>query len=68
MKLMNRQAELQDKIDVNAVNAWEPDTKLEIAMDALRTPPGDASIKTSGGEKAVWRYVDCCCKNQKYYY
>ncbi|WP_194852025.1 energy-dependent translational throttle protein EttA [Nonlabens antarcticus] len=49
-KLMNRQAELQDKID--AVNAWELDTKLEIAMDALRTPPGDASIANlSGGEK-----------------
>ncbi len=49
-KLMNRQAELQDKID--ALNAWELDTKLEIAMDALRTPPGDASIKNlSGGEK-----------------
>lgn len=38
-KLMNRQAELQDKID--ATNAWELDTKLEIAMDALRTPDGD---------------------------
>ncbi|AZQ44767.1 energy-dependent translational throttle protein EttA [Nonlabens ponticola] len=49
-KLMNRQAELQDKID--ALNAWELDTKLEIAMDALRTPPGDASIENlSGGEK-----------------
>ncbi|SCY17188.1 ATP-binding cassette protein, ChvD family [Nonlabens sp. Hel1_33_55] len=49
-KLMNRQAELQDKID--ASNAWELDTKLEIAMDALRTPPGDASIANlSGGEK-----------------
>jgi len=49
-KLMNRQAELQDKID--ASNAWELDTKLEIAMDALRTPSGDASIKNlSGGEK-----------------
>ncbi len=49
-KLMNRQAELQDKID--ALNAWELDTKLEIAMDALRTPPGEASIKNlSGGEK-----------------
>ncbi len=47
---MNRQAELQDKID--ASNAWELDTKLEIAMDALRTPPGDAEIKNlSGGEK-----------------
>ena len=49
-KLMNRQAELQDKID--ALNAWELDTQLEIAMDALRTPEGDAPIKNlSGGER-----------------
>ncbi len=49
-KLMAQQAELQDKID--AQNAWELDTKLEIAMDALRTPEGDALIKNlSGGER-----------------
>ena len=49
-KLMNRQAELQDKID--ATNAWELDTKLEIAMDALRTPDGDKKIGVlSGGER-----------------
>ena len=49
-KLMNRQAELQDKID--ASNAWELDTKLEIAMDALRTPDGDKKISVlSGGER-----------------
>ncbi|MEP1488449.1 MAG: energy-dependent translational throttle protein EttA [Algibacter sp.] len=49
-KLMNRQAELQDQID--ATNAWELDTKLEIAMDALRTPDGDKKIGVlSGGEK-----------------
>ena len=49
-KLMNRQAELQDKID--ALGAWEIDTKLEIAMDALRTPEGDTLIKNlSGGER-----------------
>jgi ATP-binding cassette ChvD family protein len=49
-KLMARQAELQDQID--ASNAWELDTKLEIAMDALRTPDGDAPIKNlSGGER-----------------
>ncbi len=48
-KLMAQQAVLQDKID--ASNAWELDTKLEIAMDALRTPDGDALIKNlSGGE------------------
>lgn len=49
-KLMSRQAELQDQID--AANAWELDTKLEIAMDALRTPDGDKKIGVlSGGEK-----------------
>jgi len=49
-KLMAQQAALQDKID--AQNAWELDTKLEIAMDALRTPDGDAPIKNlSGGER-----------------
>jgi sulfate-transporting ATPase len=49
-KLMNQQAELQDKID--ASNAWELDTKLEIAMDALRTPESDKLISVlSGGER-----------------
>ncbi|OSY88366.1 ABC transporter ATP-binding protein [Tenacibaculum holothuriorum] len=49
-KLMDRQAELQDQID--ASNAWELDTKLEIAMDALRTPDGDKKIGVlSGGER-----------------
>ncbi|MCB0475527.1 MAG: ABC-F family ATP-binding cassette domain-containing protein, partial [Flavobacteriaceae bacterium] len=49
-KLMARQAELQDKIDAH--NAWELDTKLEIAMDALRTPEPDTPIKVlSGGER-----------------
>ncbi len=49
-KLMDKQAELQDKID--ASNAWELDTKLEIAMDALRTPEPDTPIKVlSGGER-----------------
>ncbi len=49
-KLMNRQAELQDQID--ASDAWELDTKLEIAMDALRTPEPDTLISVlSGGER-----------------
>ena len=49
-KLMDKQAELQDKID--ASNAWELDTKLEIAMDALRTPDADKKIGVlSGGER-----------------
>lgn len=49
-KLMSRQSELQDQID--ASNAWDLDTKLEIAMDALRTPEGDKKISVlSGGER-----------------
>ena len=49
-KLMDRQAALQDQID--ATNAWEIDTKLEIAMDALRTPEADQKIGVlSGGER-----------------
>ncbi|MQP25880.1 energy-dependent translational throttle protein EttA [Flavobacterium sp. LMO8] len=49
-KLMDRQAELQDRID--ASGAWEIDNKLEIAMDALRTPDPETPISVlSGGEK-----------------
>lgn len=49
-KLMDRQAELQDQID--AAGAWEIDNKLEVAMDALRTPDADTPINVlSGGEK-----------------
>ncbi|MEO9892901.1 energy-dependent translational throttle protein EttA [Aurantibacter sp.] len=49
-KLMDKQAILQDKID--ASNAWELDTKLEIAMDALRTPEANKKIGVlSGGER-----------------
>ena len=49
-KLMDKQAVLQDKID--ASNAWELDTKLEIAMDALRTPDAEKKIEVlSGGER-----------------
>ncbi len=49
-KLIDRQAELQDKIE--AAGGWELDQKLERAMDALRTPEGDTPIKNlSGGER-----------------
>ena len=49
-QLMDRQAALQDEID--AVNAWELDTQLEIAMDALRTPAGHQKVSVlSGGER-----------------
>mgnify|MGYP003308839959 FL=1 len=49
-KLIDRQGELQDTID--SKGAWELDSKLERAMDALRTPDGDAMVKNlSGGER-----------------
>ena len=49
-KLMNRQAEVQDRLD--ASNAWDLDNTLERAMDALRCPDGDSPIKNlSGGER-----------------
>jgi ATP-binding cassette ChvD family protein len=49
-KLIERQGEVQEKLD--NLNAWELDSKLERAMDALRCPPEDALIKNlSGGEK-----------------
>src|SRR5215470_10225947 len=49
-KVLEEQGRLQDKID--AVNAWEIDSQLEIAMDALRCPPPEADVSTlSGGER-----------------
>src|ERR1700739_1022517 len=49
-KLLEEQARGQDAID--AANAWELDRTLEIAMDALRLPPGDAAVgHLSGGER-----------------
>ncbi|MGZ5440253.1 MAG: energy-dependent translational throttle protein EttA [Thermoanaerobaculia bacterium] len=49
-KLMDKQARVQDKLD--ASGAWDLDSKLEMAMDALRCPPGDTPIGVlSGGEK-----------------
>jgi len=49
-KLLAEQGELQDKID--AAGAWDLDRTFEIAMDALRLPPGDADVSTlSGGER-----------------
>ena len=49
-KLLDEQARLQDKID--AANAWDLDRTVEMAMDALRVPPGDMDVaKISGGER-----------------
>lgn len=49
-KLIERQGEVQEKLD--ALGAWDLDSRLEMAMDALRCPPGDTSVKVlSGGER-----------------
>ena len=49
-KLLEKQGNLQEKID--HLNAWDIDSKLEQAMDALRCPPGETSVKVlSGGER-----------------
>ena len=49
-KLLDQQARVQEKID--AINAWDIERKIEIAMDALRLPPADADVsKLSGGER-----------------
>ncbi len=49
-KLCERQGEVQEKLD--ALDAWDIDSRLEMAMDALRCPPGDTLVKVlSGGEK-----------------
>jgi len=49
-KLLERQGAVQEKLD--AVDAWDLDSRLEMAMDALRCPPGDTSVGVlSGGEK-----------------
>lgn len=48
--LLEKQGEVQEKLD--ALNAWDLDSRLEMAMDALRCPPGDTPVKIlSGGEK-----------------
>jgi ATP-binding cassette ChvD family protein len=49
-KLIERQGKLQDKLD--RLNAWDLDSRLELAMDALRCPPGDTAVSViSGGER-----------------
>src|SRR5215813_10755758 len=49
-KVLEEQGKLQDKIE--AANAWDLDSRLELAMDALRLPPPDADVSTlSGGER-----------------
>jgi len=49
-KVLEQQGKLQDRID--AASAWDLDSRVELAMDALRVPPGEADVRTlSGGER-----------------
>ncbi len=64
-KLMQRQAELQDIID--ATDAWNIDSRLERAMDALRCPKGDLPVTNlSGGDAAVLHSAVCSFRSQTY--
>ena len=61
--LFARQGELQDIID--ATDAWNLDSKLERAMDALRCPPADQSVENlSGGDADAWHFAASCCRNR----
>ena len=70
-KLLEQQGKVQDQID--ALNAWELDSQLEIAMDALRCPPPDTPVtQLSGGERrrvALCRLLlsspICCCSTSR---
>ena len=65
--LIARQAQVQDKID--ALDTWELDTKLSIAMDALRCPPDDQKIsELSGGEEDELRCADFFLSNLMFFF
>ena len=60
--LIAEQGELQEKID--QADAWDLDRTLEIAMDALRCPPGDAGRATCRAVRSgAWRCAGCCCSS-----
>ena len=61
-KLIEHQGEVQEKLD--ALDAWDLDSRLEMAMDALRCPAGDTSVTVlSGGEKDASPYADYSCSS-----
>ena len=64
--LIERQGEVQEKLD--HADAWDLDSRLEMAMDALRCPPPDTlDQKLSAAVKnGVLRYADCCCKSRTF--
>jgi len=59
-KVLDEQSRIQDKID--ASNAWDLDSRLELAMDALRLPRRmPTSSRCPGASAAAWRSAACCC-------
>ena len=61
-KLIERQGEVQESLD--HLDAWDLDSRLEMAMDALRCPPGDTLVKVCpAGKNDGWRFAGFCCKN-----
>jgi energy-dependent translational throttle protein EttA len=58
--LLEEQGRVQDRID--AAGAWDLDSRLELAMDALRLPPGTPTSRRSrAASGAAWRSAGCCC-------
>jgi sulfate-transporting ATPase len=60
-KVLAEQSRVQDKID--AAGAWELDSKLDLAMEALRLPPPDVEVKTLSESGAASRCAGCCCSH-----
>lgn len=66
-KLLDEQSNLQDKMD--ASNAWDLDSRLELAMEALRCPPSDQKCGVlSGGEKRRVAFVVCFSLSQMFFF
>ena len=62
-KLMDKQGKLQERIE--ACGAWELDSRLELAMDALRCPSGDQTVgNLSGGERRRVALCRLCCRSR----
>ena len=62
-KVLDRQASIQEKLD--ALDAWDLDSRLEMAMDALRCPPGTCRSRCSPAASAgVWPCAGCCCRSR----
>ena len=62
-RLIQRQGEVQEKLDV--LEAWDLDSRLEMAMDALRCPAGDTPLKSSPvGKDGAWPSAGSCSRNR----